>query len=70
MTTPLKSPEEVIDAIGEVLKNKYPYLLDIMEEVKKTENGLVNLQLRVYNGVVTDVVGTDTWRKTYKQTKT
>lgn len=69
MNTPIDQQEETIEAIKQVLIEKYPYLLDIVDEVKKCQNGMVSLQLRVYNGVVTDVVGTDTWRKTYKPQK-
>lgn len=61
--------EETIEAIKAVLIEKYPYILDILDEVKKCPNGIVSLQLRVYNGVVTDIVGTDTWRKNYKPQK-
>jgi hypothetical protein len=59
--------EEMIAAVREVLETKYPYLLDIMEEVRKFPNGVVSLQLRVYNGVVQDVVGNNIWRKTYSK---
>lgn len=57
--------EQLVEAVRIVLETKYPYILDIMEEVKKFPNGLVSLQLRVYNGVVQDIVGNNTWRKTY-----
>lgn len=69
MTEPTKptqaQEEQLVEAVRIVLETKYPYILDIMEEVKKFPNGMVNLQLRVYNGVVQDVVGTNIWRKTY-----
>jgi hypothetical protein len=60
-----KQHEEAIEALREVLKNKHPYLLDILTEIGKTPNGLVTLQLRVYNGSVTDCVFTDVVRKVY-----
>lgn len=59
--------EEAIEALREVLQNKHPYLLDILTEIGKTPNGLVNLQLRVYNGAVTDCVFTDVVRKSYNK---
>lgn len=71
MTETTPQHEEAIEALKEVLQNKYPFLLDILDEIRKTPNGLVNLQLRVYNGVVTDCVFTDIIRKTYpKSSKT
>ena len=69
MTKPQKpttaQEEQLVEAVRIVLETKYPYILDIMEEVKKFPNGLVSLQLRVYNGVVQDIVGNNTWRKSY-----
>lgn len=67
MKTQLEQQEETIEAIKQVLIDKYPYLIDILDEIKKCPNGLINLQLRVYNGVVTDIVGTETWRKVYSK---
>lgn len=62
--------DKVIEATLEAIKTKHPYLLDIMAEVKKTPNGMVNLSIRVYNGFVTDLVTTDVTKRTYKQPKT
>ena len=57
--------EQLVEAVRIVLETKYPYILDIMEEVRKFPNGLVSLQLRVYNGVVQDIGVNNTWRKSY-----
>lgn len=66
MTDISKQHEEAIEALREVLQTKHPYLLDILAEVAKTPNGMVSLQLRVYNGDVTDAVFTDVIKKIYK----
>lgn len=58
--------DQIIQATLDAIKNKYPYLLDIMDEVKKTGNGVVDLSIRVYNGSVTDLVFTKVTRKVYK----
>lgn len=70
-TPPDITPEEeaVLQATLAIFKDRYPYILDIMDEVKKVPNGLVNLQLRVYNGFVTDTLFTDIIKKTYKPPK-
>lgn len=62
--------DEVIEATLEAIKGKHPYLLDIMAEVKKTPNGVVNLSIRTYNGFVTDLVATEVSKRTYKPPKT
>lgn len=67
MSEPTKQHEEAIAALKEVLQTKYPFLLDILDEIKKTPNGMVSLQIRVYNGSVTDCVFTDIVRKVYSK---
>jgi len=58
--------DQIIQATLDAIRNKYPYLLDIMDEVKKTGNGIVNLSIRVYNNSVTDLVFTKITKCVYK----
>lgn len=58
--------DKIIAATLEAIQKQYPYILDIMDEVKKTGNGVVDLSIRVYNGGVTDLVFTKVTRKVYK----
>lgn len=62
--------DQIIQATLDAIRNKYPYLLDIMDEVKKTGNGVVDLSIRVYNESVTDLVFTKVTRKVYKSSLT
>jgi hypothetical protein len=61
-----KIEDQIIQATLGAIQKKYPYILDIMDEVKKTGNGVVDLSIRVYNGSVTDLVFTNVTRKVYK----
>lgn len=58
--------DQIIQATLDAIQKKYPYILDIMDEVKKTGNGVVEMSIRVYNGGVTDLVFTNVTRKVYK----
>ena len=61
-----KIEDQIIQATLDAITKKHPYLLDIMDEVKKTGNGVVELSIRVYNESVTDLVFTKVTRKVYK----
>lgn len=61
------SVEEGVATISEVLHEKYPYIVSILDEVSATENGIVQMELRVYNGTVTDLVLTRAKRFSYKK---
>lgn len=58
--------DQIIEATLDAIKKKHPYILDIMDEIKKTGNGVVEMSIRVYNGNVTDLVFTNVTRKVYK----
>lgn len=69
MTT-LEEKKEILDEatqkIGEYLLNNKKYLFHIDDIVKSMGNGIVKLELRVYNGFVTDVVTSEVKRITIK----
>lgn len=54
--------KEATQRLGEYLLEKKRYLFHIDDVVTKVGNGIVKLELRVYNGFVTDVVYSETKR--------
>ena len=59
--------DESVQATLKVLQEKYPYIVEIMNHVSGTPNGIVQLELRVYDGYVTDLTSTKVIRKTFKK---
>lgn len=59
--------DEIVEATLELLKEKYPYIIEILNHVSDTPNGIVQLELRVYDGYVTDLTSTKVTRKIFKK---
>ena len=51
-----KAIQEATKKIGVFLKKEKPYLFAIDEAVNVSEEGVLNIDLRVYKGFVTDVI--------------
>jgi len=51
-----KNAEKTIQGIGRVLKMHKPYLFTIDEAVRDFGSGIMRVELRIYQGFVTDVV--------------
>lgn len=59
--------DESVEATLKVLQEKYPYIIEILKHISDTPNGIVQLELRVYDGYVTDLTSTKVTRKTFKK---
>ena len=60
--------EAMGEVTGHLIKNK-PYLLTIDEEITSMADGVVDFTVRVYHGVVTDIVIAKSRRITYVKKK-
>ncbi len=58
MTEPEKQKilEEAIKKMGEFMVKEKPYLFKLDDLVTKTQNGVLQISLKVYNGFVTDII--------------
>jgi hypothetical protein len=53
--------------LASYIKTNKPHLFLIDEEINKTQNGIVDIQVKVYRGSVTDVIITQSKRVTFKR---
>jgi len=66
MSKPEDLHKAAIELAAHIKKNK-PHLFTIDEEINKTENGIIGIEVRVYHGEVTDIVVTKSRRLTFKR---
>lgn len=57
-----------VDLAAHIRETK-PYLFTIDQAIDKTEDGIVDIQVRVYHGEVTDIVVARSERYTFKKNK-
>lgn len=62
-----KTLDEAMVLLATHIKQNKPWLFQIDQELQKANDGIVNIQVRVYHGAVTDVVVSHTSRYTFKK---
>ena len=62
-----ESVQEVVRSIGNYLRNEKPWLFDLDKAVETFGNGVMQVDLRIYRGFVTDLIIHKSKRITYRR---
>lgn len=60
-------PEKLQKLLEDFLAKNKPYLIKLEEEIRECGSGVVKVELRVFEGFVTDLVTTKVKRHVFKQ---
>jgi hypothetical protein len=56
METPPANAEILAKLIAEYIQANYPYVVELEQEIRSLQNGLLTFNMRVYDGKVQDLV--------------